>query len=98
MLIGSRTAEAEIDARFDFLDRETGVRAVERSGRCREIQRLRAEVQIVIFDLRRPVLGDAVLKAGTRGPAGTHERSARAVGKGVGEAALILRERDTALP
>jgi len=59
---GVNASEAEVDARFDLLRAQGRARGLG-GRRCgSEIQRLRAERQIVILDLGRPDLGNAVFQ------------------------------------
>jgi tripartite-type tricarboxylate transporter receptor subunit TctC len=92
-----RSAELEVYARLDFLDIEIGVRCVGRRRRGREIERLRSEAEIVVFDAHGPVVGERVFEAGADGPAGAHEGGACVVPEHVGEAAVVLREGNAAL-
>src|ERR1700726_1041298 len=89
--------EAEIQPGLDFLDVEIGIRCVSRLQWRREVQRLRAETEIVVFDLGRPVLAETVLEAGAGGPAGAHEGRDGGIRAEIGQAALVLGEGDAAL-
>src|SRR6185437_14792498 len=89
-------AKAEVQPSLDFLHIEAGVRADGPECRRGEIHRLRAEAQIIVFDLGRPVLVDGVFKAGAGRPAGVQQAVARRRAGEIGQRALIFGQRQTA--
>src|ERR1700758_2277506 len=92
-LVPSRS-EFEIDAGFDFLDVERSICAVGRERRCRQIQGLIAEAEIVVLDLGGPIWRERIFKAGARGPAGPCQARARGVAGGVIEAVVVVRKSE----
>src|ERR1700741_3635820 len=87
----------EIDAGLDLLDVERSIRAVGRECRCRQIEGLIAEAEIVVFDLSGPIRRERIFKAGARGPAGPRQARARGVAGGVIETVVVVGKGDAAL-
>src|SRR6202040_423518 len=86
----------EIDAGFDFLNVQRRVGAVRGESGGRQIERLGAEAEIIVFALRAPIRRESIFKARAGGPAGPRRARAGGAAENVVQAVIVMRKGNAA--